>query len=130
MTKNEMNAREALGIKPEIQDFREAMGAKDAREFARKVLRRQELRAIVEGITNKDKTGEMDELSAEIGTMLAESGEKSLMCDDFRVTLTDGSNSSISKERLLELGVPATTILAATKKTTYTSVTITRVGEK
>lgn len=73
-----------------------------------------------------------DEAEAEIKTikvkllnMQAKSGYKTVLTPDWRVTLTQGTNTTISKERLLELGVPVNTILRATKSTTYETLTVT-----
>lgn len=68
-------------------------------------------------------------LSEDITAALAETGYKTVLTPDFRVTFTQGSNRTISKQRLLELGVAAKTIDKATKITTYETVTVTANGK-
>ena len=122
MTRQELAAREALGVKDKPVDFREAGLGKP---FANKVWRRQEIKA------QKDELEqELKALNEEIGSLMMATGNKSVICDDYRVTITEGMNRSISKEKLLELGVSATLILKASKETPYNTVTITPIKDK
>lgn len=68
---------------------------------------------------------EIKDRNATIMELQATSGFKTVVTPDWRVTLVQGVNRTISKEKLLELGVKASVIKRATKETTYETVTIT-----
>lgn len=85
----------------------------------------------------QDKKSQIKELEMECEPVkdtleleLAQSGFKSVMVDSYLVTLVDSTRTSLSKERLLELGVPASVIQQATKETpcTFLKVTDTEKG--
>ena len=64
-----------------------------------------------------------------LAEILADKGEKSVSCNGLRVTYVPGSNVTISKEKLLELGVPVAIIEKATVRKSYETVQITREKE-
>jgi len=72
---------------------------------------------------------EIKDLNQKIMDMQVESGYKTVLTPDWRITLTSGTNTSISREKLLEKGVAVKIIEFATKRTTYETLTITAVKE-
>lgn len=54
---------------------------------------------------------------------------KSVACDGYRTTQTSGASTTISREELLKRGVKAKDIDAATRKTPWTSLKITKLGD-
>jgi len=72
---------------------------------------------------------EIKSLNYDIIALQAESGYKTIVTPDWRVTLTSGTNTSISREKLLEKGVAVKVIEFATKRTTYETLTITAVKD-
>jgi hypothetical protein len=90
------------------------------KKWANMVLRRQSMKSELADLEKNVK-----ELNGKIGEELAATGYKSAICDEWRVTIVDGKNVSISKERLLDLGVAASVIEQATKITVYTTIQIT-----
>lgn len=69
------------------------------------------------------------ELRKEIGDMLADKGERSVNCNGVRVTYVSGTHTTISKQKLLEVGVPVAAIEKATVTTAYNTVKLTRDKE-
>jgi hypothetical protein len=65
------------------------------------------------------------ELKSQIMELQAVTGYKTVLTPDWRVTLTSGTNVTISKEKLLEQGVSVKIIEKATRKTAYETLTIT-----
>jgi hypothetical protein len=120
----ESQVREQLGIKEVVLDYREVWDSKVCKKFAKLIEDRDSLSGTVKAITNDKKTGTLDVINSEIGNMLAMAGMKSVGFEGRPVTLAENSNSSLSKEKLLELGVSASVILAATTKKSYTYVTV------
>jgi hypothetical protein len=78
-------------------------------KFAKLVMERQSISDQIDELEEKKKG-----LSDLIFQDLAGTGLKAVQVDDYRPTVVDQDRRSISAERLLELGVPATTIEAAT----------------
>lgn len=72
---------------------------------------------------------DIKDFNSEIIALQAESGFKTVLTPDWRITLTSGTNTSISREKLLEKGVAVKIIEFATKRTTYETLTITAVKE-
>ncbi len=72
----------------------------------------------------KELSGTLTQLNAEIGTMLTVAGVDKVMSDDLTVSMVAGRSTSLSKTRLLELGVSPDTIANATKETKYSSLRI------
>lgn len=73
----------------------------------------------------KKLKAELDDLNGEIGVEMAKAGASAVMVGVYRVNLIDSSNSTLNKEKLLECGVPAETIVECTVKTAYSYVTVT-----
>jgi hypothetical protein len=113
MTKQEA---EKLGITPPVPDFREVGLDK---KFANRVIRYATLGEQIKVLEEERK-----ELSGEIGADITAVGETVVMCDNRRVAVCEGKNTTINKEKLLELGVPVKTILAATVIKQYTYVLV------
>jgi hypothetical protein len=82
-----------------------------------------ELRAANE--VKKQAEAEAKRLNNDLKLMWADVEAKTVTDEGARVTLVQSSNSTINKEKLLELGVTATVIRDATKTTTYTYVLVT-----
>jgi hypothetical protein len=99
----EATALESMGEVPSYRDI------KLTPRFAKNVMERQELSDRIDELEEKKKN-----LSDLIFEELAGTGLKAVQVDDYRPTIVDSNRRSISAERLLELGVPATTIEAAT----------------
>jgi len=99
-------------------------------DFLKKIELRQEYKLMIDELTNSDKDGKLDLLNVEIGIMLIEAGEESVQTDHYKVTVAEGQNVSISKEKLLELGVPADVIMQATRTTPYTYLVVTEKRTK
>jgi len=99
----EATAMEGMGQIPSYRD----VGLTP--KFAKTVLERQAISDQIDELEEKKKG-----LSDQIFEDLAGTGLKAVQVDDFRPTVVDQDRRSISAEKLLELGVPATTIEAAT----------------
>jgi hypothetical protein len=99
----EATAQESLGVVPSYRDI------KLSPRFASDVLQRQSISDQIDELEEKKKV-----ISDRIFEELAATGLKAVQVDDYRPTIVDSNRRSISAERLLELGVPATTIEAAT----------------
>ena len=69
------------------------------------------------------------DIEAEIGAGMVESDLHSVRVVNNRVTLVQGERESISKIKLLELGVLAKVITKATKVSSYSFVKITEIKE-
>lgn len=113
---NEAAAKMEIGIAPEAK---EVFGRRYQR-FAHLV---GELRAANE--VKKQADEESKRLNKELQSIWADCEAKSVTDDGARITLVSSSNSHISKERLLELGVTATIIRDATKIVEYGFVKVT-----
>lgn len=106
----------------EVPSYREA---KLGPRFAKLVMERQELKSVIKDLEEKaDWTGEA------LLEELAGTGFKGVMVDSYHVQIVDQTRTSLSKEKLLELGVPASVILSATveSNSTYLKVTDTDKG--
>lgn len=73
----------------------------------------------------KQLEAEKRKLAERIQSWLADHDTKTVMSNNHRVTLAQGSSSHLSKEKLMELGVPASVVVAATKVTEYIYVLVT-----
>lgn len=107
-----------------IPDFKEVgLNGKFANLALKRFKLSQEKKVIEEDIKeiNSRIEGEISGLGVD--------GLKSVRVDDLRITVVNGSSSTISAERLLELGVPADKILKATKRTEYVTVQVTQTRE-
>lgn len=113
---NEAEAKIDIGIAPEAK---EVFGRKYQR-FTHLV---GELRAANE--VKKQADEESKRLNKELQSIWADVEAKTVVDDGAKVTLVSSSNSHISKERLLELGVTATVIRDATKVVEYSFVKVT-----
>jgi hypothetical protein len=113
---NEAAAKVEIGVAP---DAKEVFGRRYQR-FSHLV---GELRAANE--VKKQADEESKRLNKELQSMWADVEAKTVVDDGARVTLAQSSNSHISKERLLELGVTATVIRDATKVVEYSFVKVT-----
>lgn len=83
-------------------------------KFARLVLHRQEIKHQIDQLEEKSKS-----LTDEITLAMAQQDIKVVFVDAYRATIVESTRSSLSKEKLLELGVPAETIVAATTESHY-----------
>jgi hypothetical protein len=91
------------------------------KNFLKLVAKRQEWKEA------RDKADEeLRDLNMKIMELQAIEGYKTIVTPDWQITLTDGCSVTISKERLVELGVPAATVESATKRTPYQTVTVTK----
>lgn len=78
----------------------------------------------------KELDATLKQLNAEIGTMLTVAGVKKVLSDDLVVSMVDSKSVSLSKTKLLELGVSPDTIASATQETRYSSLRITPMKKK
>ena len=99
----EATAKEALGEVPSYRD------ARLPHKFALAVETRQDLDHQI-----KELEEDRDRLSKDILEMLARTGLKAVMVEGYKPTIVDQDRRSISAEKLLELGVPASVIEKAT----------------
>jgi hypothetical protein len=99
----EATALEGLGQVPSYRD------AKLTPRFAKDVMERQSLSEQIDELEERKKVA-----SDRIFADLAQTGLKAVQVDDYRPTIVDQDRRSISAEKLLELGVPATVIEQAT----------------
>lgn len=121
MTKQKLAAEKAeLGIVP---DAKEVFGRRYA-TFASLVSDLVSVNAI-----KKEAEAESKRINLDLQSMWADVGHKTVLNDGAKVTLVESSNSSIKKERLVELGVPAATIVEATVVTPYSFVKVTAAKE-
>lgn len=84
----------------------------DSQRFIRLLSKRQQASE-----EKKELEATLAELNEEIKSWMLDAGEKAVVADDWRVTVVQSTQSTISKERLLELGVSAKIITKATKTT-------------
>lgn len=114
----EKEAKEQLGIIPTAKDI----FGRRAEKFCKLA---SELREINEAKAQLEKEGKA--LGAKlIAEYWSDCDYKTLIgIDGEKITRVQSSNSSISKQALLELGVEASIILKATKSTSYEYVKVT-----
>jgi len=93
-------------------------------EFDSTVERRQRHVAIRDAAQK-----EIDEITPVLSTELVLAGEKARPSGEWNVTLVDQTRTSLSKEKLLEAGVPMEVIEKATVKTPTTSLRVARRGK-
>lgn len=101
---SEAQSKEALGTVPSYQE------AKLSHKFADMVATRQALDAQIAELEADKK-----DLSDQIFEQLAATGLKAVQVEEYRPTIIDQERRSISAERLLELGIPASVIERATE---------------
>lgn len=73
----------------------------------------------------KQLEAEKKKLSEKIQSWLADHDTKTVMSQGHRVTLAQGSSSHLSKEKLIDAGVPASVIVKATTVREYVYVLVT-----
>lgn len=103
-----------------VPDAREVFNDADLKRFSLLIEERGALKASIKEYEQKVK-----ELDPIITEMLTDAGTAKVQYGDSKVTLAQGSRSALSKERLLELGVPSRTIAEATTHTAYTYLLVT-----
>lgn len=108
--------------KPEVRDYK---AVRLSARFASRVVRLFEASAQRKALEEEEKT-----LRKEIAEDLADKGEKSVTCNGFRATYVSSNHSSISKQKLLDLKVPVSTIEKATTYTPFVTAQVTREKEK
>jgi len=113
---NEAEAKIELGV---IPDAREVFGRRYQKfsQLVGEFKAAQEVKRQAEAEAKR-----IDKLLQEFWT---DCQAKTVMDDKLKVTLVQSSNSHISKERLIELGVAATVIRDATKTVYYSFVKVT-----
>lgn len=103
---------EEIGLVP---DSSVVFGNGELKKFGTLVDTRQELKSMIKGAEEEIKA-----LDAKLTEMLTQHDTVKVQHSDYRVSLCQGSSSSLSKDRLLQLGVTATVIAQATTSKTYT----------
>lgn len=83
----------------------------------------QEHRALTTAI--KEMENDKKKLGDKIMNWLADTDTKTVMSQGHRVTLVQGSHSTLDKQKLVEAGVLPSVIVACTKTTDYVFVKIT-----
>lgn len=116
MRMNEAEAKEELGLVPDVRDV---FHNGDLRKVSKLIDQRIELSAM-----KKQAEEEIKELDAKLTEMLSGADVQRVMHGTYKAQLVAGTNSHISKELLLEKGVSASVIVAATKVKNYTYVLI------
>lgn len=109
-----VNAKEELGIPLTYKE------AGLTGKFSNQVTKRQEIKGRME-----DLKAQLDTLNGEIEVEMARNNLKLVSCGQYRVNLVESSSSTLSKEKLVEAGVPAETILACTVTKEYAYVQVT-----
>jgi len=94
-------------------------------EWLKKLEERQEWVAEKEAAESAVK-----HLNGVLGEAIAQTGNKTVTTEKWRVTVTEGASVTIDKKKLLELGVGAEIIEAATKRKTYQTLTVTGIKQK
>lgn len=117
-----MATKPTSNIEDKIHDVRDL--GDERKEFMKLLARERELYR-----PTKDAE-EQKQLKKDMARILAIVGYKRVATPEWNVTFTAGENVTISKEKLLELGVPVKTIEKATVRTTWESVTVTPVKSK
>ena len=112
----EAEAKIELGIVPAASEV-----------FGRKYRKFTELVADLRAVNELKRSAEEDSkrLNKELQSMWADVDAKTVLDNGAKVTLVSSSNSSIDKVKLVELGVRADIIVAATKTTAFQFVKIT-----
>lgn len=113
----ELEAAQQLNIVP---DSETVFGAKRGHSFDRLIGEYVALNNHIKQLEQEKR-----KFSDKIQSWLADNDTKTVMSLGHRVTLSQGSSSHLSKEKLAEAGVPLSTILAATKTTEYVYVLVT-----
>jgi hypothetical protein len=103
----------------EAPDARSVLNDAELARFSHIVEQRQASKALI-----KAAEEEIKKLDEDITSILTDVGIPKVQYGDMGVALVQGKRSNLSKERLLELGVAATTIAAATTHTSYTYVLV------
>ena len=104
--REEVQAKEELGIIPSSEE----VFGKRAATFDNIVEERTQMKAVMKGLEEELKV-----LDKKIETYLADTETKTVMSNGAKVTqVTNAGQSKLSKELLLEAGVPATTIASCT----------------
>jgi hypothetical protein len=98
--------------------------AKLGSRFRAAVKVRQEIKETISKLETKLGTAENPGINQEIELALAEKDLRVVRCEDWTVTLCEGSNTSLSKEKLLEAGVPVEVLEAATVTRKYTYIQV------
>jgi hypothetical protein len=118
-TDRELAAIEELGNVP---DYREVFSAHQLSSFAHYL---EERIIIMESI--KELETEKKRLDSEITALMNENDAVKVQYQGRPVSLVEGSRSSLSKEKLLLNGVPATTILKCTEESKFTYLLVGKV---
>lgn len=113
---NEAEAKVDLGV---IPDAKEVFG----RRYKTFIGLVEELRSANE--VKRQAEAESKRLNGLLQEMWADCEAKTVTDDRVKITLVSSSNSHVSKEKLLELGVPATVIRDATTIKAYQYVLVT-----
>lgn len=113
---SELEAVQELNLTPESK----AVFGRKAIAFDTLV---KELKAITTAISEME--ADKHKLSDKIMNLLADHDTKTIMSQGRRVTLVQGSHSTIDRIKLIENGVAPSVILASTKTTDYAFVKIT-----
>lgn len=113
---NEAAAKLELNIIPNAKEVFQ----RNYRKFNKLV---EELRAANE--VKSQAEAESKRLNKELQTLWADCEAKTVLDGGCKVTLVSSSNSHISKERLVEAGVPVSVIQLATKVVEYQFVKVT-----
>lgn len=103
-----------------VPDAREVFDAATLQKFGRLVEQRSVLKATIKQCEEDTKA-----LDAAITSMLTEHDAPAVQHGTSKVALCSSSRSTLSKERLVELGVPGRIIQEATTVTTYSYLKVT-----
>lgn len=102
-----------------VPDVREVMEEAAIPELGRLLTLRLTAKAAL-----KDMEAEVKDLDASITQLLTDQGCPKVSYDGYRVAIVAASRSTLSKDKLVELGVPAATIKAAMVETRYNFIRV------
>ncbi len=70
---------------------------------------------------------ELKDINEDISGLMAMLDDKAVLCEGWKITLTEQVKRTLKKDILLTLGVEVETLAAATIETPYTRLTVTEV---
>lgn len=103
--------------KETIPDFREVMV--EPTEFSHLVEDRLRIKAEI-----AELEAQLKEVDNDITSSLTEANEPRVQYGDYKVGIIESQRSTLSKERLVELGVPVSIVQQATKVTKFTFIRV------
>jgi len=129
----ELGGTEVMWHMSEIGSWKEDKMTGELLDWTRHAILRKEhfdkLISIRQALSTEKKDVELQlkETNEEISGLMATLEEPAVLCDGWKVTLSEGMRKSLKKDRLLSLGVSIETIDEATVETAFTTLRVTEV---